>query len=153
MTGDSRLTVPCVGAIVVVDGHLLLVQRGNEPGRGLWSVPGGRLEPGETLEQGCAREVLEETGLTVTPGVVVGRAERDAPGGAVYVIDDLDAVVEAGAPGPEGGPTTAVGLPALAAGDDADDACWATLADLDSLPLVPQLRGTLDSWGVLTRLR
>jgi ADP-ribose pyrophosphatase YjhB (NUDIX family) len=136
-----------VGAVVVHDRRLLLVQRGNEPGRGLWSVPGGRLEPGETVEEGCAREVLEEAGITVRPGRVVGRVERDAPGGGVYVIDDLDAVVVTGAE------LDADGLPTLTAGDDADDAWWATVADLDHLPLVPLLRDTLEAWGVLTRLR
>jgi ADP-ribose pyrophosphatase YjhB (NUDIX family) len=128
-----------VGAVVVHDGRLLLVRRANEPGRGLWSVPGGRLEPGETVEEGCAREVLEETGLVVRPGAVVGRVERDAPTGGVYVIDDLECEL--------------VGAPDLVPGDDADDACWAGLADLDRLPLVPQLRDTLDAWSVLARLR
>ena len=139
MTGESRLTVPCVGAVVVHEGRLLLVQRGHEPGRGLWSVPGGRLEPGETLEKGCAREVLEETGLVVMPGHVVGRVERPAPDGSIYVIDDLDCALS--------------GAPDLVAGDDADDACWASLADLDALPLVPLLHATLEGWGVLARLR
>jgi 8-oxo-dGTP diphosphatase len=138
VTGDARLTVPCVGAVVVHDGCLLLVRRANEPGRGLWSVPGGRLEAGEDLATGCAREVLEETGLVVAPGAVVGRVERDAPGGGIYVIDDLDCEVVGGAD--------------LVPGDDADDACWASLADLDRLPLVPQLLDTLRSWGVLDRL-
>ena len=128
-----------MGAVVVHDGRLLLVRRANEPGRGLWSVPGGRLEPGETLEQGCAREVLEETGLVVLPGPLVGRVERDAPGGGVYVIDDLACTV--------------AGSTHLTAGDDAADACWASYDDLDDLPLVPELRETLDGWGVLDRLR
>ena len=138
MAGESRLTVPCVGAVVVHDGRLLLVRRGHEPGRGLWSVPGGRLEPGETLAEGCAREVLEETGVVVLPGAVVGRVERPAPDGSIYLIDDLDC--------------TLAGAPDLVAGDDADDACWASLADLSSLPLVPLLRATLEGWGVLDRL-
>lgn len=147
MTGDSRLTVPCVGAVVVHRGRLLLVQRGHEPGRGLWSVPGGRLEPGETTSAGCAREVLEETGLPVVPGRLVGRVERDAPAGGVYVIDDLDAEVAPGARLDDDG------LPLVTPGDDADDACWASRADLDRLPLVPLLLETLAGWGVLDRLR
>lgn len=139
--------VPCVGAVVVHERRLLLVRRGQEPGRGLWSVPGGRLEPGETVAEGCVREVLEETGVRVVAGAVVGTVERPAPDGSTYVIDDLDCAV---APGAETGPD---GLPALAARDDADDAVWATYDDLDALPLVPQLRETLDGWGVLDRLR
>lgn len=146
MSGDVPLRVLCVGAVVVHDGHLLLVQRGHEPGRGLWSVPGGRLEPGETLTEGCAREVLEETGLRVVPGAVLGRVERPAPGGAVYVIDDLDAVVAPDAP------RDGRGLPRLSPGDDADDACWASATDLEHLPLVPLLLDTLCDWSVLDRL-
>jgi ADP-ribose pyrophosphatase YjhB (NUDIX family) len=134
---ESR-RVPCVGAVVVHDGRLLLVRRGNEPGHGLWSVPGGRLEPGETQAEGCVREVREETGLHVAAGELVGTVERPAPDGSTYVIDDLDCTV--------------LGSTVLVAGDDADDACWASYADLGTLPLVPQLRETLEDWGVLARL-
>ncbi|MFN8146184.1 MAG: NUDIX domain-containing protein [Candidatus Nanopelagicales bacterium] len=138
--------VPCVGAVVVHAGRLLLVRRGQEPGRGLWSVPGGRLEPGETVAQGCAREVLEETGVRVVPGALVGTVERAAPDGSTYVIDDLDCTVADDVGTADGG------LPLLRAGDDADDAAWASLDDLDALPLVPLLRETLEGWGVLDRL-
>jgi len=130
--------VPCVGAVVVHQGRLLVVRRGNEPGKGLWSVPGGRVEPGETLAQACEREVLEETGLEVVAGEVVGRLERPAPGGATYVIDDLACTV--------------VGGTTLVAGDDADDARWMTRAELDALALTPSLLELLDSWGALTSL-
>ncbi|HYP24947.1 MAG TPA: NUDIX domain-containing protein, partial [Actinomycetota bacterium] len=54
-----------VGAIVVRDGRLLMVQRANEPGAGLWSLPGGRVEHGEYLAAALRREVKEETGLDV----------------------------------------------------------------------------------------
>jgi ADP-ribose pyrophosphatase YjhB (NUDIX family) len=131
--------VPCVGAVVVHDGRLLLVRRGQEPGRGRWSVPGGRVEPGESLAAACAREVREETGLDVEVHEVVGRVERPAPDGSTYVIDDLACSVR--------GPDVPV------AGDDADDACWATRAELAALPLVDLLHDTLDAWGVLDRLR
>ena len=67
-------SVRCVGAVVFdPDGRMLLVRRANEPGRGLWSLPGGRVEPGETDVAALVREVLEETGLTVTVGRLVGR--------------------------------------------------------------------------------
>ena len=62
----SASVIPCVGAIVADgQGRLLMIKRGHDPGAGLWSIPGGRLELGETLEQGVAREVLEETGIGV----------------------------------------------------------------------------------------
>ncbi|HET7900366.1 MAG TPA: NUDIX domain-containing protein [Candidatus Nanopelagicales bacterium] len=139
---DKR-RIPCVGAVVVHDGRLLLVRRGHEPGRGLWSVPGGRVDAGETLAEACVREVREETGLDVVAGPLVGTVERAAPDGATYVIDDLDCRVEQGT----------AGVPELHPGDDAEDATWASVADLEVLELVPLLRETLDGWGVLDRLR
>jgi 8-oxo-dGTP diphosphatase len=54
-----------VGGVIIVQGRALLIRRGSEPLLGEWSIPGGMLELGETLEQGVARELLEETGLTV----------------------------------------------------------------------------------------
>jgi 8-oxo-dGTP diphosphatase len=54
-----------VGGVVIEDGRALLIRRGSEPLRGQWSIPGGMLELGESLEQGVARELLEETGLQV----------------------------------------------------------------------------------------
>lgn len=54
-----------VGGVVIEDGRALLIRRASEPLRGEWSIPGGMLELGETLQEGCARELLEETGLKV----------------------------------------------------------------------------------------
>lgn len=54
-----------VGGVIIQDSRTLLIRRGSEPLRGHWSIPGGTLELGETLEQGVARELLEETGLRV----------------------------------------------------------------------------------------
>src|SRR5687767_11016289 len=111
--------VPCVGAVVQdADGRLLLVRRGTEPGRGLWSVPGGRVEPGETGPEATVREVREETGLDVVVGELVGRVERPGPGGVTYVIDDFRAEP---APGVDPGD--------LKAGDDADEARWFAVAE------------------------
>jgi 8-oxo-dGTP diphosphatase len=56
-----------VGAVVVDDGRVLLVRRGSEPLKGHWTLPGGALEVGESLAEGVAREVREETGLEVEP--------------------------------------------------------------------------------------
>ena len=61
----SGPVIPCVGAIVADgEGRLLMIKRGHEPGAGLWSIPGGRIEPGETDTEAVARELTEETGLT-----------------------------------------------------------------------------------------
>src|SRR3954468_2277091 len=73
-----------VGAVVLVDGRVVLVKRAHEPLMGEWNLPGGGVELGETLEQACAREVLEETGLMVTVGPVIevfDRIMRDDRGG------------------------------------------------------------------------
>ena len=65
-----------VGGVVVEDGRALLIRRGSEPLRGEWSIPGGTLELGETLEQGVARELLEETGLRVRVGELIEVFDR-----------------------------------------------------------------------------
>jgi 8-oxo-dGTP diphosphatase len=130
--------VPCAGAVVHdAAGRLLLVQRRQEPGRGLWSLPGGRCEPGEDAAAAAVREAYEETGLTVVAGAVVGRVERPGPGGVTYVIDDVACTVAGGT---------------LRAGDDAADARWVTLAELASLPVTEGLVEALTEWVVLPRV-
>ena len=65
-----------VGAVIVQDGRVLLVKRRYEPLAGRWSLPGGTLETGETLEAGLAREMQEETGLDVRVGPVIDVFDR-----------------------------------------------------------------------------
>ena len=125
--------------MVVHEGRLLVVRRAHAPGAGLWSIPGGRVEPGESVETACAREVREETGLVVTVGRMVGRVERAAPSGGVYVIDDHECAV--------------VGDASARAASDATEAAWVTRAELMALDVVELLTETLDGWGVLERLR
>jgi 8-oxo-dGTP diphosphatase len=132
MTGRR---IPCVGAIVRdSQGRLLLIQRGHDPEAGRWSLPGGRVEPGESDAQARAREMLEESGLIVTPGPLVGAVERPGTGDTVLDIRDYAAEVTGGT---------------LAAGDDAADARWVAPGDLTSFPLTTGLAGILRSWGVL----
>jgi len=127
--------VACAGAIVLDGaGRLLLIRRGREPGRGLWSLPGGRCEPGEDAAAAAVRETYEETGLEVTAGRLVGRVERPGPGGITYLIDDLACTVTGGT---------------LRAGDDADDARWVRAAELAALPVTEGLLEALTRWGVL----
>jgi 8-oxo-dGTP diphosphatase len=127
--------VDCVGALVYDEQHrLLVVRRVNEPGRGLWSIPGGRVEPGEDDPAAVTREVAEETGLTVEVGDLVGEVEREGPAGKLYVIRDYEA--------------TAVGG-TLTAGDDASDAKFVTRAEFLSLPTTTLLVSTLDQWNAL----
>jgi 8-oxo-dGTP diphosphatase len=125
--------IPCVGAVIKdADGRLLLIRRGHEPGAGLWSLPGGRVEPGETDRQAVAREVREETNLAVECRRLLGRAELPGADGTVIDVSDYLAVVTGGE---------------LAAGDDAADARWVAAADLERLPLTSGLAGYLAAWG------
>jgi ADP-ribose pyrophosphatase YjhB (NUDIX family) len=116
---------------------MLLILRGHDPGKGLWSVPGGRIEPGETDEEAVVREVREETGLDVACDQLLGSVERAVPPDTVIEIRDYIAVVIRGA---------------LAAGDDAADARWVDSAEVAALDasgqLTPGLLTALRSWGV-----
>jgi mutator protein MutT len=109
-----------VGAIIIEDGRVLLAERGREPLKGYWSLPGGAVEVGETLEQAVRRETLEETGLEIDPVAVVEvfeRITRDSTGVAEYhyvLIDYLCRVT--------GG--------VLVPGDDVSRAEWVARAGL-----------------------
>lgn len=128
------MDIPCVGAVCIHRGRLLLIQRGRPPAQGMWSLPGGRVEPGESPIDAVVREVREETGLTVHVIREVGTVVRDATGGDRYVIDDF--LVEC------------VGDPSPHAGDDALDAGFFDADQIAKLPLTPQLLTTLAGWGV-----
>jgi ADP-ribose pyrophosphatase YjhB (NUDIX family) len=65
-----------VGAVIVDEGRVLLVQRGREPLKGHWSLPGGMVELGESLQAGVIREVEEETGLFVEPVELIELLDR-----------------------------------------------------------------------------
>jgi 8-oxo-dGTP diphosphatase len=134
----NRERVDCVGGVVVDGGRLLMIRRGKQPDKGRWSVPGGRVEPGESDAEATAREVLEETGLAVRVGRLAGRVERDGPDGLRYAIRDYECH-----PLPDADPD------AVRAGDDADDVGWFTPAELRRLPCTPRLVETLTEWGVL----
>jgi 8-oxo-dGTP diphosphatase len=128
--------VACVGAVVLdPEEGLLLIRRGHEPHTGLWSLPGGRVEEGETLQQAVRREVFEETGLSVRVGALAGRVPIPA-GDVVYDVADFVCTVQP--PGQQ-----------PVAGDDAIEVLFADAATLDRLPCTPRLVETLRAWGVL----
>ena len=116
-----------VGGVVIRDGEVLLVRRAYPPRAGEWSLPGGRLELGESLVEGVRREVLEETGIEVEVGAVVevfDRVHRDGDGRVRYHFVIVDFLCR-----PVGG--------VLVAGDDAADARWVTLAEVAGLGVNP----------------
>ena len=124
-----------MGAVVTDEqGRLLLIKRGHEPGAGLWSIPGGRIEPGETDAEALVREMFEETGLVVEVGPLIGRVQRPGLAGAVIDIADYAATVTGGT---------------LRPGDDAADARWVNIADLARLEITEGLIEALTDWGVL----
>jgi 8-oxo-dGTP diphosphatase len=111
-----------VGAVVIDGARVLLVRRGQEPLKGEWSLPGGALELGETLQQGVVREVLEETGLEVVPGRIVEVFDRitlEESTGRVryhYVLVDFVCRVAGGI---------------LLGGSDAEEARWVKRDELE----------------------
>jgi ADP-ribose pyrophosphatase YjhB (NUDIX family) len=133
---STNCTVRCVGGILHdTAGRLLLIRRANEPGRGQWSIPGGRVEPNETDKDAIIREIFEETGLEVIPGTLVGTALRGP-----YEIYDYECAVVGGT---------------LRAGDDAADARWVDSAAFAELEQDGALTGglmtTLSDWKMLPR--
>ena len=124
-----------VGAIVIDRNRVLLVERGREPLKGYWSLPGGVLELGEKLVDGVRRETLEETGLEIEPISVIEIFERimHDPAGAPeyhYVLVDYVCRVIGGQ---------------LAPGDDVSRVLWAERADL------PQYRITEGTLPVIEK--
>lgn len=124
----------CVGAVTIVDGSLLLVERGQGPGQGMWSLPGGRVRLGETLAEAVIRELIEETGVEGLCGSLLGWVE--------WLDDDhhfviLDFIVDVLDPAD------------LVAGDDAVNARWVPLNEVSEWNLVEGLVEFLHEHGVL----
>jgi ADP-ribose pyrophosphatase YjhB (NUDIX family) len=120
--------------VAVADDRLLLVRRGRGPAQGEWSIPGGRVEWGETLAEAVVREVAEETGVPMACGAFIGWAERIDAEHHVVILDYY--VVPLDDPEP-------------VAGDDAAEAAWVPLSELGALRLVDGLAEFLADHGII----
>ena len=127
----------CVGAIAVDDDRLLMIRRGRGPAAGEWSVPGGRVEAGETLAEAVVRELSEETGLEAVCDEFVGWVERIGEAFHFVILDFRVTVLDAADP---------------VAGDDAAEAAWVPLHEVTSLQLVEGLAEFLHDNGILELL-
>lgn len=126
----------CVGAVAVVDDRLLLIRRGHGPAAGEWSLPGGRVEGGETLAEAVVRELTEETGLEAVCDDLVGWVERISDGYHFVIFDFLVTVLD----GPEKLPQ---------AGADAAEAAWVPLDEVSRLRLTEGLVEFLHEHGIV----
>lgn len=124
----------CVGAVVVDDQRLLMVRRGLAPAAGAWSIPGGRVEPGETLAEAVVRELAEETGLEGACGELLGWTE-------LFIEDRHSVILDF--------TVTLLGTGDPVAGDDADEAAWVPVEEIAGRPLAPGLAEFLHQHGVI----
>lgn len=113
---------PCAGVVCLKGDRVLLIQRGTPPRQGQWSIPGGRVEPGEAVTAAALRELREETGVEAELLGLVAVIDYITPE-RHYVLIDYAARWVSGEP---------------AAGDDAADAKFVSLADIESLGMWAQ---------------
>lgn len=128
-----NIVLAASGVVKDADGRFLLVLRTKNPEAGCWTVPGGVVEPGETLQEAAAREVLEETGIIVRIKQEVWSLTQPAAPDTIYEIHDFLAE-------PIGG--------VLCAGDDAGGARWFTAEEMRHAPLTHDLVGYLTRAGL-----
>jgi mutator protein MutT len=124
----------CVGAIAVDEDLILLIRRGRGPAQGVWSVPGGRVEAGETLAEAVVRELHEETGLTAVCEGLVGWVERIIEDHHYVILDFSVTILSSSDP---------------VAGDDAAEAAWVPLHDVADLTLADGLAEFLHDHDIL----
>lgn len=124
----------CVGALATDGDRLLMIRRGHAPSQGAWTLPGGRVEGGETMAEAVVRELLEETGLEGVCGELVGWVERIDDGYHFVIFDFAVTILDPGVP---------------TAGDDAAEAAWVPLGEVTEMPLTTGLAEFLHDHGIL----
>jgi 8-oxo-dGTP diphosphatase len=125
----------CVGGVALWDDRLLMVRRGRGPAQGEWSIPGGRVEWGETLAEAVVREVAEETGIPIACAELIGWVERIADDYHQVILDYLVVPLDQVEP---------------VAGDDAAEAAWVPLHEVADLTLVDGLAEFLAEHGIIS---
>ncbi len=124
----------CVGAVVVDEDRLLLIRRGTDPGRGRWSLPGGRVEAGEALVAAVVRELREESGLEGLCGPMLGWVERMGVDHHFVIVNFRVDILDDASP---------------AAGSDADEAAWTSFDQLETTDLADGLAAFLVDYEVV----
>lgn len=130
---DQTPTLAASAVILAKQKRILLVQRAKPPDEGCWTLRGGRVDPGKTLELAAIREVFEETGLVVSIVRELGKLHVPDGRGGIYEIHDYLAVKISGE---------------ASAGDDAAAIGWFRNDELSQLPLTPDLLHYLNLYGV-----
>jgi 8-oxo-dGTP diphosphatase len=129
MKREAGNYIDCVGVICFREQDVLLIQRGTPPRKGEWSIPGGRIEAGESEIEAALRELNEETGVTAILGPKVAVILADFEGFR-YRLHDYVAVWQAHEP---------------VAGDDAAAACFTAPEKLDALGMWPKTREVIET--------
>ena len=131
----KNIPVVGVGAVIIHNDRVLLVKRGQPPFHGMWCIPGGKINYGETLQQAAEREILEETGVVIRAGEpvytfdVIDTGNIEQP--CHYVVVDLAAEYVSGEP---------------TARDDATDVAWFGKQDIDKDEVQELTRNFLKRW-------
>lgn len=128
-----------VGAIVIKDGRVLLVKRGIAPSKGLWAIPGGSVELGETFRDAAEREIMEETGIAIRAGklaYVFDFIERDDSDKILFHFVIVDVMADYISGTPKGA-------------DDALEARWVSPEELKELPMSKNTLKVLGEIGFL----
>ncbi|MFC1920752.1 NUDIX hydrolase [Chloroflexota bacterium] len=125
--------IPSVGVCVFKGDKVLLIQRGNQPSKGKWSVPGGAIELGETIQETAKREIAEECGIDIEPGKILTVSNHIVPDEegrtqfhytVIYLLADY---------------VNGEARP----GSDAVDVRWTESSEMDSLDMNPVVRDNM----------
>lgn len=137
MTETPRSIELAVSAVLIDDGRLLMVRRGHGPAAGEWALPGGRVDPGESLPEAVLREVAEETGIEALCGELLGWVERISDEQHFVILSFTVSCLDPAEP---------------VAGDDAAEAAWVPLDEVTERRLADGLEQFLYEQEIIDRV-